>query len=205
MNFIVQIILPYLLLYKYWAIFTITLVAALAFPIPPGTLLMASAAFASQGYFSFSLVVFFGALGNIVGDNIGYFLARAYGKKVLYRIGFRKVLDSQKYKNIEERIRRRPNFLIFISRFEVFSNLAVNIICGLSGLSYKKYVVFEMLGEICQVFVYCAIGYIVGDNWVTISGIITKFLILIILIAVLVIVVFWDKIWRSITKDPSDS
>ena len=204
MNFIVQIILPYLLLYKYWAIFTITLVAALAFPIPPGTLLMASAAFASQGYFSFSLVVFFGALGNIVGDNIGYFLARAYGKKVLYRIGFRKVLDSQKYKNIEERIRRKPNFLIFISRFEVFSNLAVNIICGLSGLSYKKYIVFEVLGEICQVFIYCAIGYIVGDNWVTISGIITKFLILIILVVVLFVVVFWDKIWRSITKAPEE-
>ena len=204
MNFIVQIILPYLLLYKYWAIFTITLVAALAFPIPPGTLLMASAAFASQGYFSFSLVVFFGALGNIVGDNIGYFLARAYGKKVLYRIGFRKVLDSQKYKNIEERIRRKPNFLIFISRFEVFSNLAVNIICGLSGLSYKKYIVFEVLGEICQVFIYCAIGYIVGDNCVTISGIITKFIILIILVVVLFVVVFWDKIWRSITKAPEE-
>ena len=202
MNFLVQIILPYLLLYKYWAIFTITFIAALAFPIPPGTLLMASAAFASQGYFSFALVVIVGSLGNIAGDNVGYWLARVYGKKVLYRIGFRKILDAQKYKNIEERIRRKPNFLIFISRFEVFSNLAVNIICGLSGLSYKRYIVFEVIGEICQVFIYCAIGYIVGDNWVAVSGIITKFLVLIILIIGLLVVIFWDRIWRSITKAP---
>ena len=203
MNFVVQIILPYLLLYKYWAIFTITLVAALAFPIPPGTLLMASAAFASQGYFSFTWVVVVGSLGNIVGDNIGYFLARAYGKKVLYRIGFGKTMDSQKYKNIEARVRRRPELLIFLSRFEVFSNLAVNLICGLSELDYKKYIVYESIGEIAQVFIYCSIGYIVGDNWMTISGLVTKFLILIILIAALIITIFWKKIWKSITKDTS--
>ncbi len=203
MNFVVQIILPYLLLYKYWAIFTITLVAALAFPIPPGTLLMASAAFASQGYFSFTWVVVVGSLGNIVGDNIGYFLARAYGKKVLYRIGFGKTMDSQKYKNIEARVRRRPELLIFFSRFEVFSNLAVNLICGLSELDYKKYIVYESIGEIAQVFIYCSIGYIVGDNWMTISGLVTKFLILIILIAALIITIFWKKIWKSITKDTS--
>lgn len=205
MNFIVQIILPYLLLYKYWAIFVITLVAALAFPIPPGTLLMASAAFASQGYFSFTWVVVVGSLGNIVGDNIGYWLARKYGKSVLCRIGFRKTLDSQKYKNIEERIRRNPKFLIFISRFEVFSNLAVNLICGLSDLEYKKYIVFEVLGEISQVFIYCAIGYIVGDNWMVISGIITKFLILIILVLGLLIAIFWEKIWGFITKAPKEA
>ena len=203
MNFVVQIILPYLLLYKYWAIFTITLVAALAFPIPPGTLLMASAAFASQVYFSFTWVVVVGSLGNIVGDNIGYFLARAYGKKVLYRIGFGKTMDSQKYKNIEARVRRRPELLIFFSRFEVFSNLAVNLICGLSELDYKKYIVYESIGEIAQVFIYCSIGYIVGDNWMTISGLVTKFLILIILIAALIITIFWKKIWKSITKDTS--
>jgi membrane-associated protein len=196
MNALIQVILPYILLYKYGAIFLITLVAALAFPVPPGALLMASAAFAAQGYLSFWKVVVIGTLGNIAGDNIGYFLARQYGKQILRRIGFRKVLDSQKYKNVEARMKKRPGFLIFISRFEVFSNLAVNIISGLSEVPYRKYVLFETIGEFLQVFAYCAIGYLVGDNWQAVSGIVSRFLLLILLLVALVIAIFWKKAGR---------
>jgi membrane-associated protein len=200
MNAFVQLILPYLLVYKYVAIFTLTLVAALAFPIPPGTLLMASAAFATQGYFSFWGVVAFGTLGNIAGDNIGYFLAYRYGRGLLRRIGFGNILDSVKYKNIEARIRRRPGFLIFISRFEVFSNLAVNLICGLGKVPYKKYIGYEVLGEFLQVLIYCSIGYVVGDNWEAISTIIGRFLLLIMLIAIVLLVIFWKPLMRRLGK-----
>ena len=200
MNALVQLILPYLLVYKYGAIFVITLIAALAFPIPPGTLLMASSAFAAQGFLSFFWVVAVGTLGNIVGDNIGYWLARTYGYRVLCKIGFKKMLDSQKYKNIEERIQKRPGFLIFISRFEVFSNLAVNIICGLGQVPYKKYLGFEVLGEFLQVLIYCSIGYIVGDNWQAISALVSRFLLLILLIAALVVAIFWKRIVRYFSK-----
>lgn len=196
MNFVVHIILPYLLLYKYVGIFLITFFAALALPIPPGTLLMASAAFAGQGYFSFFWVVFWGSAGNIAGDNLGYWLARVYGKRVLYGIGFRKIIDSEKYKRIEESVKRRSGVFIFFSRFEVFSNLAVNIIAGLGKIPYPKYLSYEIIGEVLQVLIYCSIGYIVGDNWQAISTIISHFLLLIILIAALVVALFWKKIFR---------
>ena len=200
MNALVQLILPYLLLYKYGAIFVLTLIAALAFPVPPGTLLMASSAFATQGYFSFWGVVLFGTLGNIAGDNLGYWLARKYGKPVLRGIGLGKVLDSSKYANIEARIKRRPGFLIFISRFEVFSNLAVNIICGLGRVPYRKYLVFEALGEFLQVLIYCTIGYIVGDNWEAISSLVSRFLLFILLVGAILVIVFWKKIMRHFSK-----
>jgi membrane protein DedA with SNARE-associated domain len=204
MDFIAEFIVPYLLLYKYWAIFIITLVAALAFPIPPGTLLMASSAFASQGYLSLFWVIAIGSLGNIVGDNIGYFLARRYGRPILYRIGFGKILDSQKYKNIEERMRRRPGALIFFSRFEVISNLCVNLMCGLGKVPYGKYLLYESLGEIAQVAIYCTIGYFVGDNWQMISGIISKFLILILIVGLALIVIYRKKIWARITRPATE-
>jgi len=200
MDIIVQFILPYLLLYKYWAIFSITMIAALAFPVPPGTLLMASAAFAAEGYLSFGWVVVIGALGNITGDNIGYWLARRWGRPVLTRIGFRKILESEKYARIESRIQKRPGWLIFISRFEVFSNLAVNIICGLGKVSYRKYLLYVFVGEFTQVLLYCSIGYLVGDNWQTISSLISRFLLLILLVAALLVILFWKRIVRKFSQ-----
>ncbi len=201
MNFLVQILLPYLLLYKYWAIFSITLFAALVLPIPPGTLLMASAAFASQGYLSFFWVVVVGILGNIAGDNLGYLLAWRYGKNVLRKIGFGKILDSEKYKNIERRLQKSPGALIFFSRFEVFSNLAVNLIAGLGKVPYQKYLLYEAVGEVFQVTLYCSIGYFVGDNWAEINAIIGRFLLLIILIGAILAIIFRKKIWHSLTKE----
>jgi len=193
MNSLVDLVLPYILLYKYLAIFCVTLIAALAFPIPPGTLLMASSAFASQGYLSFFWVVVFGSLGNIVGDNIGYWLARYYGKQVLIKLGFRKMLESDNYMKVEQRFKRRPGLIIFITRFEVFANLAVNILSGLSKVPYRKYLFFEVTGEVVQVLLYCSIGYLVGDNWQLISKSINQLFLLLLFVVILFIVVFWRK------------
>lgn len=191
MHLLLDVILPYILLYKYFAIFIITLLAALAVPVPPGAFLMASAALASQGYFSFFWVVAIGSLGNIAGDNIGYFLARRYGKYVFYKLGLRKAIESEKYKRIEERLDKYSGLVIFITRFEVFSNLAVNIMCGLSKLNYKNYFIFSAIGEIAQVLLYCSIGYVVGDNWNVINTIISKSFIYTALILVVFVFIFW--------------
>jgi membrane protein DedA with SNARE-associated domain len=169
----------------------------MAFPVPPGTLLMAAAAFAAQGYFSFWKIVLFGTLGNIVGDNIAYFVSRKYGRTIFYKIGLRKMIESQKYKKIEERLRARPGFLIFITRFEVFSNLAVNIMCGLGNVPYKKYIIYDVLGEFAQVLLYASIGYLVGDAWQSVSGIVGKSLFIIITATLIVFVIFWKKAFRK--------
>lgn len=194
MNFAIEAVLPYVLLYKYWAIFGITLLAAFAFPVPPGTMLMAAAAFAGQGYFSFPLVLISGVLGNIVGDNLGYWVARTYGKRVMYKLGLRKKLESDHYKKIEEKMRRRPGFIIFVSRFEIFANLAVNIISGVAQVEYRKYLRFVILGEICQVGLYAGIGYMVGDNWTAISTLVSRSLIFILAFIALFIILFWKRI-----------
>lgn len=162
---------------------------------------MAASAFASQGYLAFGWVVAAGCLGNIAGDNLGYFLAWKYGKPVLRRIGFGKILENVKYKNIEKRIRKKPGALIFFSRFEVFSNLAVNIIAGLGKVPYKKYLFYEAIGEVFQVTLYCYIGYLVGDNWEQINAIIGRILLLIVIVALILVIIFRKRIWRSITRE----
>jgi membrane protein DedA with SNARE-associated domain len=189
MNIVTQFIIPYLLLYKYWALFGLTFVAAFFFPIPPGTIIMASAAFAHQGYLSILWVIVFSILGNIAGDNAGYWLARKYGRSVLSRIGFAKILDSARYKKVEMSIIKRPGFFVFISRFEVFTNLAVNLIAGLGNMSYQKYLLFEVFGEIFQVGLYGAIGYVFGGNWQELSSLIGRSLLVIILIVVVSVMI----------------
>jgi membrane protein DedA with SNARE-associated domain len=199
MNAATQTILGYVLLYKYWALFFITFIAAVVLPIPPGTLLMASSAFASQGYLNFPLILIVASAGNILGDNLGYWLSRLYGKPILYRIGFKKVIDSERYKAIEKRLVKEPGWIIFISRFEVFSNLAVNILSGVSQVPYRRYILYEATGEILQVVIYCSIGYFFGDAWQSINAVINKFLTGIVVVLVILGIVFWKRIKKKLS------
>lgn len=197
----IKLILPLVLAYKYWALFGITFIAALILPVPPGTLIMASSAFAYQGYFSFPLVLLSAILGNILGDNLGYWLARIYGVPVLSRIGFKKVLAAQRFKEVERLVQRRPGFILFVSRFEVFTNLAVNIIAGLSRVPYRKYALFVAIGEICQVTLYGSIGYFFGSNWERIGAAIGHTFLIIVVLLIALVMLFWKRIIKNLKKE----
>lgn len=202
MDFLVQAIIPYILLYKYWALFITTFLASFALPIPAGTLLIASAAFASQGYFNIATIFIVVLIANIAGDNLSYWFARLYGKRILSRIPFiQKILVSKNFTLIEKSINRHPGLIIIISRFEVLSTLTINLICGLGHTSYKKFLKFEIIGALGSVFFYSILGYAFGDSWETVNKIMGDFSLVFFLLIILGISLFWKKILLRLNKN----
>jgi len=200
MDFILQDILPYVLTYKYIALFGISFLAAFFVPFPSGALLMAVSALASEDVFSFNTIILISILANILGDNLGYWVARLYGEKIFSQIGFRRVLKSKTFNLIEKRFREHPGFIVLASRFEVLSTLSVNLLSGVSKVPYKKYLLYESIGTIAQVCFYGSIGYIFAYNWQAINTLIGKIFLLIGFISVFLIFRFWDRIILNLKK-----
>ena len=121
---------------------------SLAVPIPAGLLLVATSAFASQGYFNITIVIAVVIIANVMGDTLCYFVARYYGRKWLSGIGFRRLLNSKAFESIEVRFRKHPGLIIFVSRFEAFATLSVNLLSGLSDLPYLRFALYEGIGAI---------------------------------------------------------
>jgi membrane-associated protein len=201
MDFLLQNILPYLIAYKYLALFVISFLAAFVLPAPSGSLLTAAAALSLSGYFNIGLVIFISILGNILGDNSNYWLARLYGEKVFSFIGFRQIFKSKTFKLMEKNFREHPGFIVLASRFEVLSTLSVNLLAGVSRVPYKKYLFFESIGSTAQVCFYGLIGYLFGYNWQAASKVSSKISILIVFIWIFMIIVFWKKIISYLKKD----
>jgi membrane-associated protein len=202
MDFLAQTILPYILLYKYWALFIITFLSSLALPIPAGTLLVASSAFASQGYFNIIIVLVVVIVANIIGDNISFWIARLYGKRVFDYFKFtRKIIESKNFKLIEAKISERPGFVIFISRFEAIATLSVNAVCGMSTLSYRRFLVFEAIGAIADGLLYGMIGYLFGDSWQAVNNLIGNFSIIVFIILIGAVILFWKKIMGNLSTE----
>lgn len=179
----IQGFLSFLLLYKYTTLFLVTFLSAIIVPLPATTSLLAAGAFASQGYLNLFDVCAAGFLGSILGDSIGYFIAFQWGQKILLRVGYiKKVFESQKFQKIKGYFSEHYFAAIFYSRFLVMAlGVPINLLSGFFKLSYKKFLFFDITGQLIYVLLYAGIGYVVGNEWQYIAGILENTAILIVL------------------------
>ncbi len=198
MDFLSLSVLPYLLLYKYTTLFLITFLAALALPLPSAPSLMAASAFAGQGYLKISWVIIVATLGNISGDLLGYFIARQFGKPILYKLGLRKILDSKNFVTIERYLQKYPTSIVFASRVQVQATMAVNILAGLGKLPLYKFLPAIIAGELVQVLFYAGIGYWFSSNWQALYTLVNQFSWAVLLIIILAILVFWKPLLHRV-------
>ena len=184
-----SLIISYLLLYKYIILFIVVLLASFAFPLPATALLMAAGALSVEGNLSIPIIIIVGFVACVLGDNLSYFFARHYGKDTLKFFGFRKTLESSKFKKLEKDFFYHSRSFIFFSRFLVTGLCApVNLVSGFYKIPYRKYLTYEVLGEVVYVFLYAGLGYLLGTRWeyfyniIEGSGVILVFLVLAVII-----------------------
>jgi len=170
MNVILTAILSYLLLYRYFALFAITYLAALIAPLPSNTSMLASGAFAEQGFMNIYTVIFIGLLGYVLGDLTGFWVARIFGREFLVKIGLKKALESKKFLNLEKFFTDRAGKVIIITRFITELGPLTNILAGLSDIKFRKYFFYEFIGECLDVFTFVIAGYFLGTQWQSVSN-----------------------------------
>jgi membrane-associated protein len=162
MSGFVGLLLSFLLLYKYWALFVIIFLAGVIVPFPSNSLLLATGAFASQGYFSFPLSLTIATVANILGDCTDYFLARRYGKRALRLLH----ISLPSYiGRLEGFVRRHPGPTIFVTRFVGTVGETVSFLAGFIPVPFGTFLVCDFLGNIVSIGVVLYAGYFLGIYW----------------------------------------
>ncbi len=169
MSSIITPFLAFLLLYKYLAIFVVVCSAAIILPIPSNSVLLAAGAFASQGYFSFSLSLAAAIGANVLGDSFDFFLARRYGHRAISMLGI-KTLPTY-FKHLEHYVHNNPGLAIFFTRFVGTVEPLTSLLCGFSGVSYPTFLTYDILGNLASDGGILYTGYFFGANWQEVSGI----------------------------------
>ncbi|HUD03131.1 MAG TPA: DedA family protein [Candidatus Paceibacterota bacterium] len=162
MNDFVALLLSFLLLYKYWALFTVIFLAAVIVPFPSNSILLATGAFASQGYFSFPLSLTVAVGANILGDCVDYFLARRYGNRALTLLHIRLPIYI---KRLEEFMRKHPGSTIFITRFVGTVEEVVSFLSGFIGIPFSTFLIYDTLGNVISDGGILYAGYFLGVHW----------------------------------------
>jgi len=191
MSYILAAVFSFLLLYKYWALLAIFFISALVLPIPTSTVLLATGAFASQGYFNFFLSLFAIVASNILGDYVGYLLARRYGRHILDMMH---VGTPASLKSIETFLRRHPGPTIFLTRFAGTTDSLANLLAGYSGISHGAFLFYDILGNVVSDGWLLYAGYFLGVHWQDFTGFfnVTDYVLLGVIIVVAISLILWQ-------------
>ena len=87
--------------YGLWFLFGIVCLESAGLWVPGETELIAAGVYASKGHLSITAVIVIAAAAAIIGDNIGYWLGRELGRRLIYRYAW--------MKRIADRVMPRPS------------------------------------------------------------------------------------------------
>ena len=171
------------------AMFETALIIGLVLPTEP-TLVVATA-FALQGHFSFGSVVGAAVLGAALGDSAGFMIGRWGGPRVLGGRGRIARMARRHQDRALDLFERHAGLSVSLARMVPFVRTLMPLVAGSTGVAYRRFLAFDLLGITGWAFLGLGIAYAgarsweigvgsVGLGWATLggAGLIAAFLVL---------------------------
>jgi membrane protein DedA with SNARE-associated domain len=133
-------------------------------PLPGETALITAAVLASTGELKIELVIPLAAGGAIVGDNIGYVVARKGGRWLLERPGRFERQRKEVLVIGEAFFERHGPKAVFFGRFILGLRTWASWLAGATRMPWRSFVVWNALGGICWAAAVGLIAYFLGKS-----------------------------------------
>jgi membrane protein DedA with SNARE-associated domain len=153
-----------LLSYGLALLFVAVAIESAGIPIPGETALITAAFLASQGHYGIVWVIVVAAAGAIVGDNVGYWIGREAGRRVLERWSFVSRYADRVLPPAEKFFERHGPKTVFIARFVAVLRVTAAWIAGISRMHWWKFAIWNAAGGIAWATLVGLIAYYVGKS-----------------------------------------
>ena len=116
--------------------------------LPGETALIAAGVYASKGHLSISGVIAVAAAGAIIGDNIGYWLGREGGRRLLYRYAWLARFADRVIPPAERFFARHGGKAVFLARFFGGVRVTGAWMAGITRMSWWRFLFWNAAGGI---------------------------------------------------------
>jgi membrane-associated protein len=131
------------------------------FFFPGDSLLFTAGILASQGVFNIYVLLIFCTIAAILGDSVGYWSGKKYGRKLFERdAGF--FFKKQRIYDAEKFYEKYGKYTIIIARFVPVVRTFAPIVAGIGKMDYKTFISYNIFGGIFWVFSVTLIGFVFG-------------------------------------------
>jgi len=181
--------------YGYWAVLFFVAIESTGIPFPGETMLLLAAIDAGiTHHLSILLVIVAAASGAILGDNIGFWVGREGGFRLLRRYGRYLHLNESRLKVGLYLFRKHGGKVVFFGRFVAVLRAWAAFLAGTNRMPWPRFLLFNALGGISWATIYGLGGYLLGDNVSRLTGPVG---IIFIVLAVLIIIASVVFVWRN--------
>jgi membrane protein DedA with SNARE-associated domain len=181
--------------YGYWAVLLFVAIESTGIPFPGETMLLAAAIVSGTSHhLHIYLVIIAAAAGAIIGDNLGFWVGREGGFRLLRRYGHLIRLDERKLKLGQYLFKKHGGKVVFFGRFVAVLRAWAAFLAGVNRMEWPRFLVFNAAGGILWATIYGLGGYALGNNVNKITGPIG---IVTVVLAVLILIGFFIVLRRN--------
>jgi membrane protein DedA with SNARE-associated domain len=157
--------------YGYAAVFVGILLESTGLPLPGESLMIAAAIYVAVTHqLSILALVAVAAAGAICGDQLGYFIGRWVGFRLLSRWGGKIGLTSERLELGRYLFRRFGGRVVFFGRFIAVLRTFAAVLAGANTMPWHIFLLWNSLGGIVWTVLYGFGAYFLGDAAKRISG-----------------------------------
>ncbi len=127
--------------------------------VPGETTMLLGGAVAGQGAIDVYLLIAIAWFAAWVGDTTSFFVGRRLGREFVLRHGPRVGITQERFEKVEDYFSRHGGKTIFIGRWISLVRALAPFIAGSSGMQYRAFVPFSVLGTGLWASAHILIGY----------------------------------------------
>ena len=132
-------------------------------PSPGETALVLAAVLASQGKLQIWLVILIGVSSAIIGDNLGYFLGRRFGREVLEAPGPFQKRRRRMITAGDRFFDKHGPKAVFLARWIALVRFAAAWLAGINEMRFGEFFLWNALGGITWGVTVGLVGYYAGN------------------------------------------
>jgi membrane protein DedA with SNARE-associated domain/membrane-associated phospholipid phosphatase len=127
--------------------------------VPGETVMLLGGAVAGQGAIDIYLLIAIAWFSAWAGDTTSFFLGRRLGREFVMRHGPRFGISHERFERVEDYFSRHGGKTIFIGRFISLVRAFAPFIAGSSGMRYRAFVPYSILGTGLWASAHILVGY----------------------------------------------
>jgi len=127
--------------------------------VPGETVMLLGGAVAGQGAISIYLLIAIAWFAAWLGDTTSFFLGRRLGREFVLKHGPRVGISHERFEKVEDYFGRHGGKTIFIGRFISLVRAFAPFIAGSSGMQYRAFVPYSILGTGLWATAHILVGY----------------------------------------------
>lgn len=134
-------------------------------PIPSEIIMPFAGFLVWQGRFVLWSVIFWGALGNLIGSIVAYAVGYWGGRELIVKYGKYLLISADDLARADRWFQRYGQFAVFFSRLMPVVRTFISLPAGVARMNFKKFCFYTFFGSAIWSSFLAYAGLALGENW----------------------------------------